>query len=265
MNLPDIIQQIDKIGFKLLCVLGDEDTLDTMETWLLKTNDTVEFFLFLKEKVKRGLDTTSTESSFVSLMGIHNYTYQQIADFLKIVNKTHADIIVELCEQSHDEVITRYLYKIIVNSPQPLIELQNIAPVLAKTYKGHSWRYMDYMIQIMGITDAHISLMFNDCQVFRKATLPQELPSYLLMGGHSTMAVYNYCNYLKKIDVNEFKNFERQFIQASDGDTLLEYVSLLQDSDRRLILRRLIEIKDEESLVDFINMFPEYKCLLPML
>jgi hypothetical protein len=84
------------------------------------------------------------------------------------------------------------------------------------------------------------------------------------------MLIVGYCIYLTLNNQKEFERFEKEFISIAKPEQLLTYSRYVLNSSRRKILRRLVDLKTEDSrnekhLVSFIQYFPEFGSLLPML
>ena len=81
--------------------------------------------------------------------------------------------------------------------------------------------------------------------------------------------IIGFSEFLLEIDVDRLSKFEINFAQSADSNSLLTYAKEFSASNKRLILRHIVDkrtnIKDDQNLVEFIRAFPEFKSLMPML
>jgi hypothetical protein len=92
-----------------------------------------------------------------------------------------------------------------------------------------------------------------------------ELENFLISGSPINACI-NYSKYLYSKSFSEYLDFENRYILTIKSSYfLLIFAKSLVFSSKRLILLKLLSLKDSNAVVSFIKEFPKYQNLLPML
>lgn len=241
--------------------LGDDDLIDSLETYLACDHKFDHFFIFLEEKVKRGIDTSRSEKVFIEL-SLPDLAV--INRFLKIVNKDESYIIREMMNPKiiANKKQNLHIYISVLIKDNPYNIEKYIVPTLVAHYNADLRNYMELIKDIIAETPKFTNELLNDG--YHKC-FSQFFAHIIAYYTDHTELVKNFCLYLKEYHTGTFEEFENLFVLMANSHSILTYSINVPFSTKRKVLRQLVELKDEKSLVEFIKNFPEYKSLLPML
>lgn len=269
MEASKIIKPHDVVRFasyrKLVGIVLDinnEELTDSLETFLSR-NQPHHFLAFVEEKIKKGMSIETATDSFIELIKVNDHPIEIIDKFLSIIGKDRPFMIRKfLGSKSYNRIsIHRFISDIISKEPHNVGE-DVVVPIIGY-YKGALDQYF-YLIQdIMAQTHTFHHSLLNDssmgnCMLQCWEHIIANCRNYLGL-------IKNFYFYLEEYYPDLSDQFEIDFLQGADGFTMVSFAMEVPSSKKRKILRRLVEIKNEAALVFFIEKFPEYSSLLPML
>lgn len=248
---------------RVILNINDEELTDALETFLAKDKDPSYFLVFLEEEIKCGKDITNSINLFTSLMGIHQYELEVINKFLDIIGKDHRFLVEQLLHSKIFVTLRRYLQQIGEKSPSLLEE---VVPIIITQYDGDVTHYMGIVTEIMLPNNDYTHNLLN----YGKFHCVDLFGTFLINNFiRSTILIQRMNDYLWEYHPEKVDGFESAFLEKAESHILLTYAIQVEKSNKRKILKRLVQMRDqardEKNLVEFIKHFPEYKALLPML
>ena len=244
----------------ILIALDDSEVLEMLETNFAKDKNLNNFFLLVEEERLQGKSTANCEKLFLSLLTLHGMSLQQIDSFLTALAQDRVYLATRLIENKSFVALRKYTEEVATND---VAGLKQLIPVFIERYDDKiNSNYME-MIRITVVHDPS----FTDAMLaMSKWDLRFLFEKYILSSSTGNMSLMkNYCQYLADKDSQWFFQFEKQYIETARGTDLVRFATTVPFSSKRAILRKLVEAKEEESLVEFIKNFSEYRNLLPML
>lgn len=242
--------------------IDDKELTDALETFLAKEKDPAYFLVLVEEEARKGMDLSGSIDMFVSLMGVHHYELDDINKFLEIIGRDHKFLTTYMVEHKFHTQIRRYLQQIGEKKKELL---EDIVPIIVARYDGGVENYLGYVLEVMLITNEHTHNLLN----FGRVPCYVHFMVYLLAWhNRSLKLIKNMYYYIQEYKSEELDQFESDFLNCADSDTVLAFALEVPTSNKRKVLKRLVdrrEAKDEDNLVEFIKHFPEYRSLLPML
>lgn len=249
---------------RVILDLGDQELIESLETYLAKHKCSDHFFVFLEEKIARGLSTEHSELVFIDLIHTQEIDLKFVNKFLSIIQKDQSYLIKHLLTSNLDKVqshsLTRFISELLHHELDSIGT--HVVPTLVKYHNSNIENYLSIISSIISYTPAHTHTLLEDS----KWKCNFQLWKYIINGyTFNTSLVKNYCLYLQEYFPDKLEDFENEFLENADPDHIVNYALQITSSKKRKVLRRLIELKSEKWLVVFIKKFPEYKSLLPML
>jgi hypothetical protein len=243
----------------ILVQLDDPEVIEMLETSFLKEKTSDNFFVLIEEKVKQGKDISNCEKMFLSSLAYNSRVdLPTVNKFLEITQRTSTFLVEQLIDNKSHIALRKYISELVILE---LSQLSVLVPVIIDKYddKKHS----DYL-ELARIIIRH-DVSFAD-KLLLSSDLRDLFEKYVLMSSTADLPlISNYCNYLHSKSQDLFDIFEKEYLGAASSFDIVRYSDSVPFSSKRLILRRLVEIKNETNLVEFIKKFPEYQNLLPML
>jgi hypothetical protein len=244
----------------VVLTLDNSKLTEMMETYAANQRQPATLLLIMQEKLRRQQDISNCEDLFIKIMGLHNYNINSVQVFLDIINKDYDYIINKLFESENFAFSSIVKYMALVatsNTPK----LQKIVPIFIEKYNRYDHIYFEVARNIIAQDNKYTKDLLNipnqQLRHFEKHLLKHSI--------NNPTAIHNYCAYLISRNVHLFFAFERDLLSRGNATQLVNYATAVSFSTKRLVLRRLIELKDEKCLIDFISKVPEYRKLLPML
>ena len=246
---------------KILIFFDDKDSLDILSTHLLTSAMPDDFLTLLETMVDKNLDTREMENVFISLIAIHSFELKTIDKFLLILKKDPSYLINQLLDDANYTVLKTYIFQLGKECSE--IILQHVVPSILCNFKGNELNYFGIVEKIIEVMPSATQPLLHDS--IRLGICESSFQNYLIWTQISNLSVIkNFMSYLK-YDPKKFNSFEDSFLSCAEAGSILEYALQVADSNKRKILRRLVELKKEDFLVKFIENFPEYDSLLLML
>lgn len=246
---------------KTLMVLNISD-FSYFETYFLNKRDIELFLILLEEKVAAHQDISKLEDSFISIIKMEGINLSEINSFLKILGKDRLWLTEKLIQFLEFEALKLQIYG--------LIQTENFSE-LDKTISCIIEHSKDILAYNKNTYSNIVYSIITNCNKYTKELLlPPEIERSLykifISNSHAVSAAVNFSLYLYDKGPNYYYEFEKDYIKHfSLGYSLLEFTKQLPFSSKRLILSKLIELKEEGTLISFIKEYPQYKNLLPML
>ena len=243
----------------ILISLNEPEIVEMLETSFVKEKNLDNFFILIEEEVKQNKNIANCEKLFISLMTLQNYELSIIDRFLQAINKNRTYLVTKLIELKSYSTLRKYIEELaITDAPS----FKNLVPIIIEKYEDRIGSHYLDLIKII----VTYSTEFTD-RLLLSQNLNRMFEKHILSGYIKMSLIRNYSQYLLSKNELRFYIFEKTFLDHANSDELVEYAEHIPYSNKRLVLRRLIELKDsdEESLVDFIRKFPEYENLLPLL
>lgn len=275
IEVSKIINKNDEIRFQsfskliqIILDLGNEELIDSLETYLARNKRPDHFFIFLEKKLRRGASLEKTEKFFIELMGVNGYSAEAVDKFLNIIQKDKAYLIKLLLNNDFESfegnskfhLLAKYIKELANKFPESIGI--HVVPTLIEHYNGPLKRYMDLIVTVVERVPDFTNILLNN----HKRNCERDFKVYVLASHtFNTNVIKNFCNYLSNYSPHELDSFENMFLNIADSNFIVEYALYVPTSKKRKVLRQLIKNKDEDQLVEFIENFPEYKALLPML
>lgn len=248
--------------------LENSDLIDALESFFLKEKKIEPFFILLQEKVSLGHDIKQSEKLFLSVLNTYyNVDLDIINEYLGIVGQDKSYMVRRLMDKKMavHGALAKYVTAISLADKEGTA--QHVVPVIVQEFEGDIQHYMGLCRIIITHRPefADVLLRGNKYDV-------RDRFSTFIVKNHldDTILITSYCIYLTLNNPEEFERFEKEFISRAKPEQLLTYSRYVFNSNRRKVLRRLVDLKTEDSrnekhLVSFIQYFPEFGSLLPML
>jgi hypothetical protein len=244
---------------KLIINLGDKNSLNIFCTHLLVNAYPNHFLIFLEEMSNKGKDTLEAEKIFISLISIHNYDCQIIDQYLKIINQDASYLTKQLLQNSLSRSLCHLIRKTDMKHWKG-----HIIPTILQYYTGDKIVYLDIVLQIVQVTPDFTEILLKNNKHI--GSCQDDFAQYLINYFNNNLpAIKNFSFFLQDNDPESFLKFENDYLQVARPDLILQFALQVAFSNKRKILIRLVEIKNESILVEFIKNFPEYDSLMPML
>jgi hypothetical protein len=249
---------------KVILSINDYELTDVIETYLGKNKDPNLFLIFMEEKISKNLDTSNLEKMFISFFSIHQYSYENINKFLSLSKKDPIWLASILLAQNQNVSIRNYIRKL---NEYDRGTLNKVVDLILNHKFQDTNEYVNIVVDFMLIDNAYTYQLLNN-SLLNKIDF-SIIKRYVLSNyRYNVELMCNICEYLSSISVKEMESFEQSFLECTDGTLIIRYAIKNKLSNKRHCLQQLVKIRDsrnEDNLVAFINMFPEYKSLLPML
>lgn len=253
---------------RVVIKLEDQDLIDTLESFFLKDKKIKPFFILLQEKVALGQDIKQSEKLFLSALNTYyNVDLDIINEYLGIVGQDKSYMVRRLMDKKMAVHGALAKYVTAVSLADKEGTEQHIVPVVVQEFEGDVQHYMNLCRLIMTHRPEHADVLLRG----NKYDVRDRFSSFVVKNHlDDTIFITSYCIYLTLNNLQEFERFEKEFISQAKPEQLLTYSRYVLNSNRRKILRRLVDLKTEDSrnekhLVTFIQYFPEFGSLLPML
>lgn len=249
----------------IILELGDEELIDSLETYLVRDQKSDHFFVFLEEKIQRNMSTAKSEKVFIESVRLRKAT---AARFLHIIGKDKDYLIRSLIPHGAQGIgktlaynrLRQYIDDMIEEDPSDIGTY--LVPVLIDHEDWDIRNYLEIVRSIVTITSDFTNVLLNEGRKNYAAAFQLHIIDNC--GGHIDL-IKNFCLYLKSYSPDKFDEFEDSYLNAAYGGHIVAYAIGVPTSSKRKVLRKLVELKEEKSLVEFIKNFPEFKSLLPML
>lgn len=246
---------------KSLLLFSDKDSIDILSTHLLTNIMPEKFLTLLEVMVAKKVDTKEMENTFASLISIRHFDLKTINQFLEILNKDPSYLANNLLNDSNYGVLKNYISQLGKDSPETLERY--ITPSILANFKGSDIQYFELVEEVVKVMPSLIKTLLHDN--VRLGVCESPFQNYLIKTRISDLLVVkNFISYLA-YDLVKFNYFEDSFLSFADAECIVEYALQVSASNKRKILKRLVELKKENFLVKFIENFPEYDSLLLML
>jgi hypothetical protein len=235
---------------------GNQSYISIISTLFIK-HDRFDLFIDLARKVyENKIDISYIQDQFWTIASIRSFDGSIIDKFLSAINKNRVYYIKCMFDIKHYLCLYRYTKYV---SSFYSSDLDDILPIIVSCAQNHV--YNELMLIIIGNCSDHLDLVFNssrfDYRMFNN--------NILFSARANILAIKNYCNYLRSIDINRHIEFEAKYVELSSSEKLLEYVSHIKYASSRLVLEEIIKRNDEAYAVKMIKKFPEYEYLLTLL
>lgn len=241
----------------------DEKSIGAFTTFLLTNKLPTHFFIFLQELVQRGSDTREHQKVFESLIFIHQYSLEIINKYLSIVNQEPFDLVKHLLAREHFASVIYYIRKINSEKDYDLIGLQ-IVPSILENFVGQDASYFGMIMSVAEGSPNHLQNLLRNCKQF--GNVEARYAHYMAVNqAHNISAIKNLMSYLAIHNPEIISTFEDRLLKDTRPHLLVNYATEVSNSNKRKVLVRLVEIKDEEFIVKFIKNFPTFRSLMPML
>jgi hypothetical protein len=268
-EVAKLIKPHDQVRFssfrkliKILLTFTDQETLGALQTFLVRDNLSDHFFVLLEEMVVKEVNTKEAEGLFISLIGLHDISLKLINRFLKILNKDAAYLAIHLLQNSNYLGLRRFISQLGSEHGEELEQL--VVPVILQHYIGDRTHYLGLTLEVVCVAPQLTHTLLHDASAI--GLCEKAFSDYLITNHVSNIvAIKNFLLYLQQYNPQNFIAFEDAFLRTARVDLILQYALQTTFSNKRKILRRLVECKHEATLVEFIKNFPEYDALLPML
>ena len=253
---------------RVVIKLEDQDLIDTLESFFLKDRKIKPFFLLLQEQISLGKDIKQSEMLFLSALNTYyNIDLDIINEYLGIIGQDKSYMVRRLMDKKI--VVHNALAKYVaaVSLADKEATEQHLVPVIVQEFDGDATSYMS----LCGIIITHRPEFADVLLRGNKHDVRDRFSAFVVRNHlNDIMLIVGYCIYLTLNNQKEFERFEKEFISIAKPEQLLTYSRYVLNSSRRKILRRLVDLKTEDSrnekhLVSFIQYFPEFGSLLPML
>jgi hypothetical protein len=244
----------------ILVSLDDPEVIEMLETNFAKEKNLENFFILIEEELKQGKSSANCEKLFISLMTLHNYELQTVDQFLAATQRDRVYLVHKLIENKSFSALRKFVEEV---GQRDVLGLKTIVPAFIEKYDDKiNSNYME-MIRIVVTYDSSFT---DELLSVSKWDLRFLFEKYILSSSTGNQPLLkNYCDYLLDRNKEQFLDFEKRFLESAEGFDIVRYSTNVPFSSKRLILRRLVEGKEEQHLVEFIKKFPEYQNLLPML
>lgn len=247
---------------KSILFFGDQNSIDIFSTHLLSTTMTDKFLTLLDLMVEQKRPTREMENAFISLISIHGYDIKIINQFLEVLGQSPSYLATHLMNDHNYNVLKLYIRQLGENFSE--IILQHIVPsVLATDFRSREKDYFGVAEELLKIAPQLMETLLcqsklGDCRLgFQHYLLSKDQIS-------DFSVIKNFIHYLSECP-ERMSHFEDCFLERDKAKEILEYALEIPHSDKRKVLKRLVELKKEAVLVKFIENFPEYSSLLIML
>ncbi len=213
-------------------------------------NDIDHLCVILEEQVKLKQDTFAAEHSFVCLYQYHpKYKFDQVQKFLNIIDKD-TTYFAEFCiKHAFYDSLNKYINQTLLSDISHIVEVllvSEISPI----------KYNELIISITTVSNEFTHLLVRDVDSFLKLTLTK----------YYTMNLIKHTfEFLQGHHPEKLDNFEDKLISTTSAGGLINYATTVKDSNKRKILLKLIGFKDKERLTEYINLYPEFQKLIPLL
>lgn len=246
---------------RAVLTIGGAKLIDAMETFVARGSDPECLLIVLEEELEFGHNTTNAENLFLVISEFRKYGLQTINRFLSIIGKDYDYLTSRLLENDSYE----HLARIIQLLPSPSEKMVPIVFVTLNYPHKDIDRFIDLAIEIIGTSSEFtVSILEH-----KSLTLESVSKSIFQRKAITLSVIANISAYLSIHYPHELDGFEKQYLLVASSKSLIDYALYVPTSNKRRVLKQLINIRkhpyDEQNLVTFIQYFPEYQALLPML
>lgn len=246
---------------KIIVKIDNDKLSSNIENFYGKGSSLFGIFALLKEQSKQNKDTLSLEKIYLYKLGIYAFKYETINEFCKILNKDKTYIVNLHIDLEFNNYLTNYIRYVCLYSKN---DLEEIVPTLVDNYRHFSIaQYLEMSRNIISYSDKYIKEIIFVNHEFQD--LFEEYIISFLNSSIYTDLIFNYTRWLIKNQPDRFHIFEQEFLKGASSNSIIEYVSYQPKCNKRLALKRLIELRNDENLAKFFNIFEEYQIFLPLL
>lgn len=244
---------------RLVLKFGDQDSINIFSTFLLSDKLPFHFFVMLEEMVARGMEYKEAEKAFLSLISVQKYNREMVERYLEIIGKD-VSYLTERLLQSSIYISMRHF--IGIASAEQL--RYHVVPSIMKHYTGDRTHYLGLVSDIMQLSQEFSPTLLNRHEHVGSC---EEAYSKYIIGSmwHNIPVVKNFAIYLQEHNPKAWPVFEDKYIAQAGGGLLVRYAEEVPNTNKRKVLIRLVELKNEPVVVEFIKKFPAFSSLLPML
>lgn len=245
---------------KTLLLINNEQILSYFETSLVSEKNLDKFFIFLEESILANRDITFIIDTFIQLMSYNNYSYVSIQNFLNKISKDKKWFIHKLLSFGLYNVITNHIHETVLYEKE---SLKDIVSALASYPKYEiPTQYARLIVFILQNSNEYLPVLL------KHSDINEQLLESVIVSDPRPLAVKNYSIYLfENKGPENFLNFENKLLTSEhiSAYSVLEYSNQVLFSTKRSVLKKLISMKAEQELINFMKKFPEYKKLLMLL
>lgn len=267
-EVAKIIKPHDKERFlsfrkimRLILKFGDQDSVNIFSTFLLTDKLPSHFFVLLEEMVARKVEYKEAEKSFLSLIPTQEYDREIVERYLQIIGKDVSYLTQRLLQSSIYISVNRFIR--IATSEQLR---DHVVPTILTHYTGDRTHYLGIVAEIMQLTNEFSPTLLKEHQHI--GLCEEAFAKYATdYSWYNIKLIKNFAIYLQEHNPQTWPKFEDYFLEYIKGQTdiLIKYAEEVPNANKRKVLIRLIEAKNETKLVEFIKKFPSFASLLPML
>lgn len=243
----------------LINVLVDVDNkeiLELLESSLIKSYNLDNFLFLLEKEVALNKDTRNCEAIFITLAMFRNFDFQVFNKFANILKRDHKYISALFLRYNTLNIIINYLHEVGKNN---IIIFEDIINFIFANYKPNIRSMYVQIIELITIYSPKLLTKFLYCESYTKSIFE----NYIIKSNLISPSILNYCTFLKNKDEQLFFEFEKEFIKSSTN--LIQYASIVSFCNKKDILIQLVKLKNQDDIIEFIKIFPEYSKLIPML
>lgn len=228
-------------------------------TFLLKHNELDLLFLIVNEMTNLHIDTSHIQNEFWEIASIRSLDGTKIDRFLKSIHKDRKYYIDYLIANEEYLSLYRHLqYLCLYKKKEDIYLVIDLIAEKISSYYVYSEcaiiilrnQNFDYACKALNARYDETKKLFGD--------------NLIVSARKNFKAVENYCDYLLLSDYDDFLLFEEKFINASFANELLIYAGYTHASLRKILVR-IVALKDEDCLIEFIKSFPQYNYLILLL
>lgn len=249
--------------FKTLIALDNEDILHSLETHYACDPRIEGFIIFIDELIKANKDVNSYVQTFFSILKINNIPIINIDAFLKAIGKDKTYLIQELVSRELFDECAYYINNVL---SKDLADAQIITETIKSLRSKIEYEdlYIDFICSIMSYYKESCSLFLDNENILLDNIEERLLTSGNLPIPNIVQSVKYYCEFISH-NKERFLNFEKKFLQTQSQYYILRFAKEVEISSKKLILKRLLEFKNETYVIEFLKFFPKYGHLLPLI
>lgn len=275
VEVSKIIKPHDQARFasfrKLVSIIldiNDDLLIDSLETYLARNRKEDHFFIFLEEKVKKGIPYEKTEKVFIELMGLNQFNIGAVGKYLEIIGKDKYYIIKRLSSKEYAKnhiTLRRYINELMQESVKNENDnsfATQVIPALLKEYEGDIIHYLETVRDIIVFKSEFTYTLLHDGGFNCHETFWKFVVAHY---SYNVKLIKSFSDYLEKYFPDQLSSFEDDYLNVADCSHLVDYAVNVSTSSKRKVLRQIVKQKCEAHLISFIRYFPEYRSLLPLL
>lgn len=243
---------------KILLKLGHVQVLDYMATYLATKRSPYTILVLIEEARAYGVNTQNAEDLFINLWYSQRLDLVTIEKFFTIT-KLNYDTLSSLLIKSGRSYIVHHLVQKLQPNSFSFVRIVNSI----KNNRIDDDTYMINVMYILSLTKQYSGYLIGPSEIdkFIEFVFLNPITNHAI---HHNLAYYLSIAFPDKLD-----SFESQFILSATPAALVEYASAVSFSNKRAILAQLIELRNtwtgEKNLVEFLQRFPGFQSLLPLL